>query len=128
MSHNDNDHSGGMSYVFAQMPVGWFASSLPESGAVLKSAQAMQCYAGQQWSWDVVSFEVLHPQMKSYADATVKDNNRSCVLKVTSPSGSVLLTGDIEKSTEMSLLNINAEQLKSDVIVAPHHAAKHPHL
>ncbi|MES2014066.1 MAG: DNA internalization-related competence protein ComEC/Rec2 [Pseudomonadota bacterium] len=124
VSHNDNDHSGGMNSVFAQMPVGWFASSLPESGAVLKSAQTMQCYAGQQWSWDGVNFEVLYPQLESYADATIKDNNRSCVLKVTSQSGSVLFTGDIERSAEMSLLNINAGQLKSDVIVAPHHGSK----
>ncbi|OIR04668.1 ComEC family competence protein [mine drainage metagenome] len=124
VSHNDNDHSGGMNSVFAQMSVGWFASSLPESSTVLKTAQSMRCYAGQRWSWDGVSFEVLYPELESYDDATIKDNNRSCVVKVTSQSGSLLLTGDIEKSAEMTLLNISADKLMSNVIVAPHHGSK----
>lgn len=123
VSHNDNDHSGGMNSVLALMPVTWFASSLPKELAAAATGN-LRCYAGQQWLWDGVSFEVLYPKLADYEDMTIKDNNRSCVLKVTSRSGSLLLTGDIEKSAEMALNNEYPEKLKSDVIIAPHHGSK----
>jgi competence protein ComEC len=99
----------------------------------------MKCFAGQHWRWDGVSFEVLHPRIESYDNAEIKDNNRSCVVKVTSQYGSVLLTGDIEKEAEKTILeyalqpNIHAAHgdvilennaLKSDVLIAPHHGSK----
>lgn len=71
-----------------------------------------------------MQFEVLHPGFDSYEDAALKDNYRSCVLKVTSQSGSVLITGDIEKEAERDLLSLDADVLKSDVIIVPHHGSK----
>ncbi len=124
VSHNDIDHSGGMVSVLAQMPLDWLASSLPDTLEFSTSVKRMKCYAGQHWTWDGVKFAVLHPQLESYTDATIKDNNRSCVLKVTSMSGSLLLTGDIEKEAELALVAQVAEQLKSDVMLAPHHGSK----
>lgn len=124
VSHNDNDHSGGMLSVLSLMPVDWFASSMPDEVALDAAAEKMKCYAGQVWAWDGVDFEVLHPQLQSYEDPKVKDNNRSCVLKITSASGSLLLTGDIEKSVEATLVEQAIGQLKSDVLIAPHHGSK----
>jgi competence protein ComEC len=46
------------------------------------------------------------------------------VLKVTSQSGSVLITGDIEKDAERDLLSLDPDALKSDVIIVPHHGSK----
>lgn len=129
VSHNDVDHSGGMASVLTQMPVGWLASSLPESFELNSDVERMNCFAGQSWAWDGVDFEMLHPQFESYGDLSVADNNRSCVLKISSASGSLLLTGDIEKEIELELIG-NQEamqgstQLKSDVMVAPHHGSK----
>jgi competence protein ComEC len=124
VSHNDNDHSGGMLSVLSLLPVDWFASSIPDEIELNTAAEKMKCYAGQVWVWDEIYFEVLHPQLQSYEDPKVKDNNRSCVLKITSVSGSLLLTGDIEKSVEAALVEQAAGQLKSDVLVAPHHGSK----
>lgn len=124
VSHNDVDHSGGMPSVLAQMPLDWFASSLPDAFALDTAAKRMKCYAGQHWVWDGVSFDVLHPQLASYADTGLKDNNRSCVVKVTSASGSLLLAGDIEKEIEAVLVAQDDGRLKSDVLVAPHHGSK----
>lgn len=84
----------------------------------------MQCYAGQSWAWDGVDFEVLHPSLESYDDEALKDNDRSCVLKITSASGSVLLTGDIEKESELALVETQPDILKSDVLIVPHHGSK----
>lgn len=132
VSHNDTDHSGGMVTVLAQMAVNWLLSSLPQDSALGGNLKPIKCFAGQHWTWDGVKFEVLHPQPDSYADAALTDNNRSCVLKITSASGSLLLTGDIEKSVEAALIQFYgdgaAEQeltaLKSDVMIAPHHGSK----
>lgn len=124
VSHNDVDHSGGMPSVLALMPLDWLVSSLPDDLALDTAAKRMKCYAGQHWVWDGVSFDVLHPMLESYADTALKDNNRSCVVKITSASGSVLLAGDIEKDIESALVAQDDGLLNSDVLVAPHHGSK----
>lgn len=124
VSHDDNDHSGGMDSVMALMPIKWLASSLPDNGNLTGSARKMKCFAGQHWVWDGVKFEVLHPVIDSYQDARVKDNNRSCVLKVSNEAGSILLTGDIEKGAEAELAGLQSAEIVSDVLIAPHHGSK----
>lgn len=129
ISHDDTDHSGGMSSVLAQMPVNWLTSSLPEAADETVKTRRMKCIAGQRWKWDGVGFEMLYPDLESYADPSLKDNNRSCVLKITSASGSLLLTGDIERPAEQALLAMQQGSqkpalLKSDVLIAPHHGSR----
>lgn len=125
VSHNDNDHSGGMVSVLTLMQVDKLISSLPDPLELTAKTQQIKCYAGQRWDWDGVKFEVLHPQLESYEDLSIKDNNRSCVLKVTSSSGSLLLTGDIEKKVESALVaQLSGDDLKSDILIAPHHGSK----
>jgi competence protein ComEC len=124
ISHDDKDHSGGAASILAQMPIKWLASSYTLSEMIKPMPTQLRCYAGQQWAWDGVVFEVLYPMLESDEEATLSDNNRSCVIKVTSRYGSVLLTGDIEKEAEAILLQEHKDQLKSDVIIAPHHGSK----
>jgi competence protein ComEC len=124
VSHDDIDHSGGMQSVLAQLPVTWLVSSFNSKLEIPAIPPTTHCYAGQAWTWDAVRFEVLHPSIESYSDVTIKDNNRSCVIKITSQVGSILLTGDIEKESELGLLQTNAASLKSDVVVVPHHGSK----
>lgn len=119
VSHNDIDHSGGMNSVLEQVPSAWVLSSLPEPVANVSN---ITCFAGQSWQWDGVKFEVLSPEQKTY-EMEVKDNNRSCVVRVTSPYGSVLLTGDIERDVE-NQLSAMPPLLKSDVLIVPHHGSK----
>ena len=124
VSHNDIDHSGGAPSVLAQIPVGWFASSFIKSDTMELPQKALKCFASQHWRWDGVQFEVLYPSWQSYDDVTLTDNNRSCVVKITSQFGSILLTGDIEELAETSLLAASTDKLKSDVLIAPHHGSK----
>jgi competence protein ComEC len=125
VSHDDLDHSGGALSVLQGMPVGWLAASLPQGHELRGHARRdLHCLAGQDWNWDGVRFEVLHPTGQSYADAGLKDNERSCVLKVTSPYGSVLLAGDIERSSEAALTERVARNLKADILLVPHHGSK----
>lgn len=124
VSHSDADHSGGMLSVLALMPVDWLASSFPDELQSTVNVKSIQCYAGQNWIWDGVKFEVLHPQLNDYDNLQIKDNNRSCVIKITSAAGSLLLTGDIERQVEAALVAQDGHPLNSDVMIAPHHGSK----
>ncbi len=125
VSHDDADHSGGALSIMQALPVAWLASSLPAGHAIPRQArQALPCFAGQNWEWDGVRFEMLHPSLGSYADARVKDNDRSCVLKITSRYGGVLLPADIEQRAEREILARAPDKLASALLIAPHHGSR----
>ncbi|MGQ0442269.1 MAG: DNA internalization-related competence protein ComEC/Rec2 [Methylophilaceae bacterium] len=124
ISHDDIDHSGGIASILSQMPVSWLASSFASAEIMQSKPTQLRCFSGKTWTWDAVRFEMLYPALESYQHGDIKDNNRSCVVKVTSRHGSVLLTGDIEKQAEIALLATKYDQLASDVLLAPHHGSK----
>jgi competence protein ComEC len=135
LSHRDSDHVGGAASLAAALPVGVLHSSLETGHALLASGaeqQQQRCLAGQQWDWDGVHFELLHPQAEAYQQA-VKSNAMSCVLRVSggatagaqSTGRSALLTGDIEAAQELALLQrVPAAALRADVLLVPHHGSK----
>jgi competence protein ComEC len=124
ITHDDSDHSGGAASVLAAVPVDWVATSLPpDATAVELARRRVRCFAGQSWEWDAVRFTVLHPTWESYNLPHLKDNARSCVLKVDSAFGGVLLPADIERGSEADLLRTHRAALRADVLVAPHHGS-----
>jgi competence protein ComEC len=125
VSHDDDDHSGGAVSVLQAVPVGWLMTSMPDlDPAVLMAERSIRCYAGAHWEWDGVRFEILHPTRASYDDSRVKDNDRSCVLKIESPALSVLLPGDIERRSERALVAARPDALRADVLLAPHQGSR----
>ena len=126
LSHDDNDHAGGAVSVLSGLPVGVLYSSLSASHPIMLAAPAYRppCTAGQDWNWDGVRFDMLHPTAGSYADAGIKSNDRSCVLKVSGAHGTLLLTGDIESRSEAELLERSRKELRADVLVVPHHGSR----
>ncbi|NOQ14097.1 MAG: DNA internalization-related competence protein ComEC/Rec2 [Methyloprofundus sp.] len=117
ISHADNDHIGGAQAVLSSIPVRQVLSSVPEQ---LSAHNAMACVAGDAWRWNQVDFHILSPPVQGFNN----ENNNSCVLKIDTKQGSILLTGDIEATAEYYLTNHVPEQLKSDVLIAPHHGSK----
>ncbi|MFM7670526.1 MAG: DNA internalization-related competence protein ComEC/Rec2, partial [Betaproteobacteria bacterium] len=120
ISHSDMDHSGGARSVMKAVEFGWMASSLPD-GHALRDARHVACVAGQRWARDGVQFEFLHP-LVSDRDVS-KPNARSCTPKISFGEYAVLLTGDIEAPQERALLQRATEQLRADVLLAPHHGS-----
>lgn len=116
VSHGDNDHIGGARAVLESLPVARVISSVPEK---LPGGRAEGCHAGQGWVWNEVSFAVLHPPPAG----GFSGNNGSCVLRVSSRYGSVLLTGDIEAEAERFISQNTAHNLQADVLVVPHHGS-----
>jgi competence protein ComEC len=125
VSHDDIDHSGGAASVLHALPVAWLLTSLPDMDPLpLEADETMRCHSGQNWDWDGVRFEVLGPTPESYEDAKVKDNDRSCVLKIVTHGGHILLPADIERRAERTLLDEQRTNLYADVLVAPHQGSK----
>lgn len=115
ISHGDNDHLGGQRAVLARFDAGRILTSVPA-----KIPASEKCHAGQSWVWDEVRFEMLSPPLQ-FTGAT--GNDASCVLKVSSEFGAVLLTGDIGKPAEAALARSGFD-LSADVLQAPHHGSK----
>lgn len=125
VSHDDIDHTGGAMSVLQALPVEALLTSLPDLDPLLLLGPPEQrCAAGQAWQWDGVAFEMLYPDPATRAAAVLKDNERSCVLKITAGAGSVLIPADIERRGEQTLLATVAEKLKADVLIAPHQGSR----
>lgn len=119
-SHADLDHAGGLPELLRQHPRAELWASYDTQRTAGRTARI--CEAGQQWSWDGVAFEWLHPRTEDYR-AGLSDNALSCVLKVTSADGRVaLLTGDITLREEARLLR-DHPGLHADLLLAPHHGS-----
>jgi len=115
VSHGDNDHIGGAGSLLKDFEVGDAYTSVPEQ---LPQTHALPCHAGQRWEWDGVKFEMLSPLME-----LANENNNSCVLRIVSPYGSALLTGDIQRDAEQQLVEHYGTGLKTDILIAPHHGS-----
>ncbi len=118
VSHEDQDHRGGVAGLRRETAVSAIYSSVPEL-----IGGARSCHAGQGWADGAVAYRVLYPPGDE--DHTrLKDNNSSCVVLVSGPFGAILMPGDIEKEAENALLERYGDDLRSSVLVVPHHGSK----
>lgn len=108
VSHADMDHAGGADSLIAAVPMG---------------VDERHCIDGRGWEWDGVRFRVLHPLATDY-DSKRPSNALSCVLKIESRHGSVLIPGDLEGRAEAEFLARHREDAQADILVAPHHGGK----
>ena len=117
VSHGDNDHSGGYPALAAAFSVGEVLAGEPEA----IGPEARPCRAGQSWRWLDTQFTLLHPPLQH---GRLAANDRSCVLRIHTAGGRVLLTGDLQRRGEALLLAAaGAAELDTDVLVAPHHGS-----
>lgn len=125
ISHSDNDHRGGAGAILQAMPVKAVRSSQLDwlDNRENSEKRALHCQRGQQWQWDGVQFEILHPPDYWFTD----DNDSSCVLKIANSRVSVLLPGDLEWLGEFELLDYYQDQpavLRADILISPHHGSR----
>ncbi len=117
LSHDDVDHAGAWREFLAKIPVGELLSG--QSAEMGHAARA--CRAGDQWYWDGVRFEVLHPPVDAIAG---NDNDQSCVISIHHSRARILLTGDITRKVEAMLVRQAGEKLAADIVVIPHHGSR----
>ena len=110
ISHADEDHSAGLDYLIeSQLQLEVFASD---------SDVGKFCKAGEAWQWDGVWFAFVHPAEHEVGSR----NDRSCVLLIHYGETRFLLTGDIERNAEATLLERGFD-LPITVMTAPHHGS-----
>lgn len=117
-SHDDLDHAGGLTSVYATLPV---TEVLGVPPAVALPYQP--CEAGQAWRWDGVRFRILAPS--AAAPEKVSDNERSCVLEVVAAGRRLLITGDLGAEGERELVRQYGQALASEVLLVGHHGSRH---
>jgi competence protein ComEC len=143
LSHLDQDHAGGLVTIVAlgmvktlHTPDPSAAEQLLQEKAVTLMPSIGYCRAGDQWVWDGVRFQVLHP-----AALSGNSNADSCLLRVEDARGnSLLLTGDITPRVEKTIvgrftqlfdpedpgaMHLSGARLASQVVMAPHHGSRH---
>lgn len=116
LSHEDGDHVGGFEALNTQFQI----HSHRSYPLMPKYNPHGLCFNGQSFHWDGVDFKILHPEM----DENVRKNNASCVLQVRWGEHSLLLTGDIERTTEEKLVHRYGSALKSEILLVPHHGSR----
>lgn len=114
ISHPDLDHRGGLPSLEAAYPIDELLVDKPSY-----YHRGKPCHESPAWQWDGISFRFL-----AIAQEFRDKNNSSCVLQIKSPTGSVLLTGDIERLAEDYLVNTYGRELRSDILLIPHHGSK----
>ena len=111
ISHSDNDHAGGKSYLVNRFTPQWVRTS--EEGQGSKA-----CIKGQRWQAGPMEFTAIWPP--EVVDRAY--NPHSCVVKVKIGQWTFLLTGDIDAISEMLILNQN-DFRDVDVFLVPHHGS-----
>ncbi|HEX3253816.1 MAG TPA: DNA internalization-related competence protein ComEC/Rec2 [Pyrinomonadaceae bacterium] len=129
VTHADADHIDGLNDVLKNFAVrGALIARAPANdpefakfSETLKqtNTHAVKLQAGDVIHFGEVELSVLWPPAGSETSA----NNDSIVLRVKFGQRSILLTGDIEKQAEKSLLD-SGQSLRADIVKIPHHGSK----
>jgi len=128
LSHSDNDHAGNLTKLRQSLKI----KEVLANGSELMADKP--CLQGEDFYWQGLRFSILSPldtnkasEKSKVRERFGKNNDDSCVIKVSDGKRSVLLTGDISKRVERQLVNEHKQgniNLNADVLVAPHHGSK----
>lgn len=131
-THGDADHIQGLADVTRNFTVGTaiFGRTPMQNPNFAALANVLKqrnipvevIATGDRIRFGDVSIEVLYPQQTDDVDA-VSDNDHSVVLRFNYGIRSFLLTGDIERGAESSILN-NGMTVRADLIKVAHHGSR----
>lgn len=114
ISHQDNDHIGGLDELKKKYP----DHQLVSSSASLTNQ--IDCIAGTIFYWQDLKISVLWPLKL----AALAQNPDSCVIQIDDGKHKVLLTGDLEAKQELYLARQSQSMLAANILQVPHHGSK----
>ncbi len=112
ISHQDNDHAGGLGYLVKQQ----LTRSL-RFNFISEIVKGQPCLRGHNFHWQGLKVEVLSPVV--YLG---RRNDDSCTVRISDGLYSVLLPGDISLKIEQQL--VYAKLPRANILIAPHHGSK----
>lgn len=115
ISHGDNDHAGGLAGVRQHLQIDRLISNAPRADG---AEEMSLCENSEDWSWDGVDFRFLRTGLEFSGE-----NNDSCVLQIRYGGVGILLPGDIEREAERALVLRYGDELRSTILLAPHHGS-----
>ena len=134
ISHLDIEHAGGAASVLQSLRPQQLLTSfdprlLQADEASLAAATVSGCVAGRRLTLGAATVEVMSPSTPARLRDGARDNRTSCVLRIASAAGSVLLTGDLPTSADAQLLRTSSGRgdgagLRSDVLIVPQQGSR----
>lgn len=135
VSHNHQDHIGGLPAVLARYPVEevWISGAIHTTEgyeqllhAIQASGSAVQTVqAGYRLTIDQVQLLVLHPIKPMVGERPDNQHDSTVVVKVTYGAVSVLLTGDLDMEHEQALIDHDRAALAASVLKVAHHGSQY---
>ncbi len=139
LSHPNADHLNGLLYIARHFNVKrlWCNSDSADINSyrefmeiIKKNRIEIIAFKDMPRSHEIngARLEILHPP-KNYIDKRKNEkqrnlNNNSLVIKVSFGSKSILFPGDIMAFAERDIVASHGDELKSTVLIAPHHGSK----
>ncbi|MFC0322368.1 DNA internalization-related competence protein ComEC/Rec2 [Gallibacterium melopsittaci] len=114
LSHDDNDHSGGANKLFQHYPQ---ATLFTPSQVSYADKKPLPCKQGQSFQWRALRFTMLAP----LTIVPTARNQHSCVVLIDDGTYRVLLTGDLDRRSELYYL---ASFPPVDILQVAHHGSK----
>ncbi len=118
ISHGDLDHAGGVKTLIEAMTIKSVIVGEPLNDNWVSRHLTKNCHQHNAWQWGNVKLTFL-PHIGHWIK---QGNNASCVLSIALGNKKILLTGDIEKAAEQSLVSKGLDE--HFIVVAPHHGSK----
>ena len=130
VTHQDSDHSGGALTLLQTVP-GGLVRLVAARGAChsarargrRRESGAVRSRAASGRGTTCASRCCSRPPRITRRRG-LKPNDLSCVVRIESDHGSVLLTGDLEARGEQELVRRDPAALKADVLLVPHHGSR----
>lgn len=121
LSHFDEDHCGNLKVIlneYGNIPIYGrsYGNEILKSKYKLDHLKYNTLNSNSEFIFDNVKIHVIKSE-----DCSLNENNNSIVLKIQINKNSILLTGDIEKESEFSILS---DDIKSTILKIPHHGSK----
>lgn len=139
LSHPNADHLNGLLYIARHFNVKrlWCNSDSADINSYREFVEIIRknrietiAFKDMPRTYEIngARLEILYPS-KDYIDKTKNEkwrdlNNNSLVIKISFGSKSILFPGDIMAQAERNIVATHGDELKSTILIAPHHGSK----
>lgn len=121
ISHPHLDHAGGAGAIRSAYPaIQTLETRLQPAEIEPGIDRRWPCEWGQVWRWQGVLIRALAPM----PGPSFGVNNDSCVLLLTYQGERVLLTGDIQRMTELRMVGRYPDAFSAGILQVPHHGSQ----